>query len=160
MYSTPWCAESGIHKKSSDLPNEGSSLNQVIWRKIFLFLTHIDSREHVLHHTMTIVYSRPFAHKVPMPSNAVYITLREYLGIIEWMLQGKVDLIEPQKSLSAFHIVTLIKWLQWKINGLLSWGMFGDFCSKKKPPLSCRYIFMWLRSENLGVKEEWGRRLT
>ncbi len=41
-----------------------------LWRaglpeKIFLSLTHGDSQEHVLHHTLVGVYSRPFPGKVP-----------------------------------------------------------------------------------------------
>ena len=67
-----------------------------ITEKIFLFLTHGDSREHVLHHTLTSVYSRPFPHKVPMPKNAVYITIEEYLGVLGRMLRGDVDIIKTQ----------------------------------------------------------------
>ncbi|MGA2089916.1 MAG: fatty acid desaturase [Endomicrobiales bacterium] len=50
--------------------------------KCFLFLTHGDSREHVLHHTLVSVYSRPFPGKVPMPDQAVFINLQEYVGIL------------------------------------------------------------------------------
>ena len=64
--------------------------------KIFLFLTHGDSREHVLHHTITSVYSRPFAHKVPMPKKAAYITLEEYLAVLRRMLRGDVDTIKAK----------------------------------------------------------------
>jgi fatty acid desaturase len=60
-----------------------------IAEKVFLFLTHGDSREHVLHHTMTPIYLRPFPGRVPMPEGAVYITLRDYLGILRDMLSGR-----------------------------------------------------------------------
>jgi fatty acid desaturase len=63
--------------------------------KVFLFFTHGDSREHVLHHTLTSIYSRPFAHRVPLPTTAVYINLKDYLGVLKRMLQGKVDLVDP-----------------------------------------------------------------
>jgi len=53
-----------------------------ILEKLFLFITHGDSREHVLHHTVVKVYSRPFPGKVPMPEKAVYIRLKSYLPII------------------------------------------------------------------------------
>jgi fatty acid desaturase len=57
-----------------------------IFEKVFLFLTHGDSREHVLHHTLVKVYSRPFPGKVPMPEKAVYINFKSYLSIIGGML--------------------------------------------------------------------------
>jgi len=57
-----------------------------ILEKAFLFLTHGDSREHVLHHTLVKVYSRPFAGKVPMPEKAVYINFKNYLSILGGML--------------------------------------------------------------------------
>lgn len=63
--------------------------------KVFLFLTHNDSREHVLHHTMPSYYLRPFPGVVPLPGNAVYITFRDYWGIAARMLAGKVDRIVP-----------------------------------------------------------------
>ena len=62
-----------------------------IAEKLFLFLTHNDSREHVLHHTLTNVYSRPFPGTVPLPEGAVMITLREYFQILQRMLAGRVD---------------------------------------------------------------------
>jgi hypothetical protein len=52
-----------------------------VLEKLFLFLTHNDSREHVLHHTLVQVYSRPFPGQVPLPQEAVFITLRDYLKI-------------------------------------------------------------------------------
>ena len=57
-----------------------------ILEKLFLFMTHGDSREHVLHHTLVKVYSRPFPGKVPMPEKAVYIRLKSYLPILWGML--------------------------------------------------------------------------
>jgi len=54
--------------------------------KIFLFLSHGDSREHVLHHTLVKVYSRPFPRKIPMPEKAIYIDLKSYLSILWEML--------------------------------------------------------------------------
>jgi fatty acid desaturase len=58
--------------------------------KAFLFLTHNDSREHVLHHTMTTVHSRPFPGVIPLPENAVSITMGEYFMILWRMLTGEV----------------------------------------------------------------------
>jgi fatty acid desaturase len=57
-----------------------------VLEKIFLFLTHGDSREHVLHHTLVTVYSRPFPGKVPMPEKAVYINIKGYLSILWGMV--------------------------------------------------------------------------
>ncbi len=54
--------------------------------KIFLFLTHGDSQEHVLHHTLVGVYSRPFPGKVPLPEDAVFLTLTDYLKILAGMI--------------------------------------------------------------------------
>jgi hypothetical protein len=59
------------------------------FEKLFLFLTHGDAREHVLHHTVPNVYTRPFPRQVPMPPNAVYITLRDYGKILSDMLRGR-----------------------------------------------------------------------
>jgi hypothetical protein len=62
-----------------------------ILEKIFLFLTHDDSREHVLHHTLTSIHSRPFAGIIPLPESAVSITLGDYFRIIGRMLIGQVE---------------------------------------------------------------------
>lgn len=62
---------------------------RTLLEKAFLFLTHNDSREHVLHHTLVRVYSRPFPGRVPLPPQAVVISLREYLGILGDMLLGR-----------------------------------------------------------------------
>ncbi|MBC2579209.1 hypothetical protein [Clostridium sp. DJ247] len=59
--------------KTRNLSNKG------ILEKIFIFLTHGDSREHVLHHTLPGVYTRPFPGKVPMPTESVYINLKDYM---------------------------------------------------------------------------------
>jgi hypothetical protein len=62
-----------------------------IFEKIFLFFTHNDSREHVLHHTMPDTHSRPFPGEFPLPESAIMITMRVYLRILGRMLVGKVD---------------------------------------------------------------------
>ncbi len=59
--------------------------------KVFLFLTHGDSREHVLHHTLTAVYTRPFPGTVPLPEGTVSITMGDYCQLLWRMLVGKVD---------------------------------------------------------------------
>lgn len=63
-----------------------------ILEKVFLFLTHNDSREHVLHHTQTKLYLRPFPGKQPLPPEAKLITLRDYVGILTRMMMGIVDI--------------------------------------------------------------------
>ena len=68
--------------KSRNLKNDG------ILEKLFLFLTHGENREHVLHHTTPAVYSRPFPGKVPMPQEAVYISLADYAAIL-WRMAIK-----------------------------------------------------------------------
>ncbi len=57
-----------------------------ILEKVFLFLTHNDSREHVLHHTLVQVYSRPFPGRVPLPAEAEFINLRDYVKIAWGMI--------------------------------------------------------------------------
>lgn len=57
--------------------------------RTFLFLTHSDAREHVLHHTKVTVHSRVFPGILPMPEEAVYISLREYSVILLDMLMGR-----------------------------------------------------------------------
>jgi hypothetical protein len=59
--------------------------------KFFLFLTHGDSREHVLHHTEPAVYSRPFPGKLPMSDNATVVTLKQYWTILKDMLAGRMS---------------------------------------------------------------------
>jgi len=58
---------------------------------VILFFTHGDAEEHVLHHTLTKQYLRPFPGVVPLPEKAVSITFRDYLGILGRILQGKPD---------------------------------------------------------------------
>ena len=62
-----------------------------IAEKVFLFLTHNDSREHVLHHTLTKVYSRPFPDAVPLPPDAWVISFADYARILLRMISGDVD---------------------------------------------------------------------
>jgi fatty acid desaturase len=57
--------------------------------KIFLFFTHGDSQEHVLHHTKVNVHSRPFPGRIPMPEGAVEIDLRQYAAVLAGMIAGK-----------------------------------------------------------------------
>ncbi len=57
--------------------------------KLFLFLTHNDSHEHVLHHTLTRLHTRPFPGLIPLPEGAVWIGLGDYLRILGRMLVGK-----------------------------------------------------------------------
>jgi fatty acid desaturase len=60
-----------------------------IFEKLFLFLTHNDSREHVLHHTLARVYSRPFPEKIPLPEKANNITIKDYIKILGQMAAGQ-----------------------------------------------------------------------
>ncbi len=62
-----------------------------IIEKVFLFLTHNDSREHILHHTITTVHSRPFPGMITLPENAVSIVMNDYSRILSRMLKGEVD---------------------------------------------------------------------
>jgi fatty acid desaturase len=57
--------------------------------KIFLLMTHGDSREHVLHHTRVGTHSRPFPGRLPLPEGAVEITIPEYAGLLFDMVTGK-----------------------------------------------------------------------
>lgn len=59
--------------------------------KMFLLLTHGDAAEHVLHHTMVKVHSRPFPGAIPLPAEAVVISLRDYLKILASMLAGRIE---------------------------------------------------------------------
>ena len=61
-----------------------------IIEKTFLFLTHNDSREHILHHTMTVIHSRPFPGEIDLPEDAVYITMSDHFRILWRMLKGEV----------------------------------------------------------------------
>ena len=56
--------------------------------KFFLFLTHNDSREHVLHHTHVALHSRPYPNRIPLPENAISFRLRDYPRLIMDILFG------------------------------------------------------------------------
>jgi fatty acid desaturase len=62
-----------------------------ILEKTFLFITHNDSREHILHHTMTVIHSRPFPGLIELPEGSVFITMPDYFKILWRMLKGEVD---------------------------------------------------------------------
>jgi fatty acid desaturase len=62
---------------------------QTLLERLFVFLSHHDSEEHIHHHTMARVYTRPFPGRVAMPAGAVYITLGGYLGVLGDMLAGR-----------------------------------------------------------------------
>jgi fatty acid desaturase len=64
------------------------------FEKIFLFFTHWDSAEHVLHHTKVAIYSRPFFGKVEMPQNAVMISFKDYFKILEELISGKENILK------------------------------------------------------------------
>ncbi len=67
--------------------------------RMFLFFSHGDTREHVLHHTLVSVYSRPFPGKVPMPEGAGYIDIKGYMKVLADMLLGiTVPVIEAKKT--------------------------------------------------------------
>jgi len=57
--------------------------HDTVMEKILLFLFRNDAGQHLLHHTTVKENSRPFPGKIPMPENAVYISLRDY-GRILW----------------------------------------------------------------------------
>jgi len=56
--------------------------NDTLPQKLFHFLTHGDTREHVLHHTHVAEHARPFPGKVPLPTDAVYISLHDYAHVL------------------------------------------------------------------------------
>lgn len=60
-----------------------------IIERIILFFTHNDPLEHLLHHSMPQINTRPLPRTVPMPDNSVYITFKQYLMILRDMLMGK-----------------------------------------------------------------------
>lgn len=59
------------------------------FEKIFLFFTHDDSREHVLHHTMVRKYLRPFPGSEALPSGTTVIGFRNYFKILGDMVSGR-----------------------------------------------------------------------
>jgi hypothetical protein len=58
---------------------------------IFLFLTHNDSREHVLHHTMTNIHTRIVPGTIGLPDGTTKISFREYIAILKSMVLGNRD---------------------------------------------------------------------
>ncbi len=50
--------------------------------KLFHFFSHGDTREHVLHHTLVKEYSRPVPGAFPMPEDAHYISVGEYVRLL------------------------------------------------------------------------------
>jgi fatty acid desaturase len=71
--------------RTRNLRNKGAAA------RVFLFLTHGDSHEHVLHHTSVKVYSRPFPGSLPMPEGAVWISFGDFLLVLWDMLRGRVN---------------------------------------------------------------------
>ncbi|MCP5082719.1 MAG: hypothetical protein GY948_13610 [Alphaproteobacteria bacterium] len=69
-------------------------LQMGIASRLFLFLTHDDPAKHVLHHTMTSHYSRPFNQHYSLPNEAVLITLSGYFRVLGGLLRGH----EPQTT--------------------------------------------------------------
>ncbi len=69
--------------------------------RFFLFLVHQDSREHTLHHTEPSTFSRPFVGQHPMPAHAVYISLRDYAGIVVDMMLARENIISATASKPA-----------------------------------------------------------
>ena len=59
--------------------------------KLFLFLTHGDAAEHVLHHTMVKVHSRPFPGSTPLPAGAVVVSMADHLKVLASMLAGRIE---------------------------------------------------------------------
>lgn len=57
--------------------------------KVFLFFTHGDSQEHVLHHTKVGVHSRPFPGRIPLPEGAVEIGMPAYFRILAGLAIGE-----------------------------------------------------------------------
>jgi fatty acid desaturase len=62
--------------------------------KLFLFMTHGDSQEHVLHHTQVGIHSRPFPGRLPLPAGAVEIDLGDYMEVLGEMVTGKETVLK------------------------------------------------------------------
>jgi fatty acid desaturase len=71
------------NRKTRNLRNKGPV------ERIFLFLTHWDSAEHVLHHTHPAVYTRPFPGSLPFPEDSVTVTFAQYLRLLWDMILGR-----------------------------------------------------------------------
>ena len=57
--------------------------------RMFHFITHGDMRQHVLHHTLVKVNIRPFPYWIASPDGAVFISIRQYMGILwEMVVKG------------------------------------------------------------------------
>ncbi len=69
--------------KTRNLSNKG------IASRIFLFFTHWDSQEHVLHHTHPAIYTRAFPGRIKMPPGSVEITFYDFMLIIKNMALGR-----------------------------------------------------------------------
>ena len=76
-------AEGDIHQRNLATRN---LRHDTVMQRMVLFVTHNDPREHVLHHTMVKENSRPFPGTIPMPENAVYISLPDYGRILRDMI--------------------------------------------------------------------------
>ncbi len=76
-------ADGDIHQRNLATRN---LKHDTVMQKTALFLTHNDPREHVLHHIMVKENSRPFPGTIPMPENAVYISLGDYGRILRDMI--------------------------------------------------------------------------
>ncbi len=72
-------ADGDMHQRSMATRN---LRHDTVMQKLVLFLSNNDPREHVLHHIMVKEYSRPFPDTIPMPENAVYISLPDYGRIL------------------------------------------------------------------------------
>jgi fatty acid desaturase len=57
--------------------------------RILLFLFHNDPRDHLLHHTMVRVHHRPFPGRIPLPENAVCVSVGDYLRILADLVAGR-----------------------------------------------------------------------
>lgn len=83
-----------IVKGDYDQRNRGTrNLNpNGLMARIFLFFTHNEGLEHVLHHTRPDLYNRPFPGRFPLPEKMVYINVADYPWVLCQML---VD-VEPE----------------------------------------------------------------
>jgi len=59
---------------------------------VFLFFTHDEGLEHVLHHTRPDLYNRPFPGRFQLPDKPVYINATDYPRVLYQML---ID-VEPE----------------------------------------------------------------
>lgn len=59
-----------------------------IVERVFHFVTHGDMRQHVLHHTLVKLNTRPFPYRVASPDEAVFISIKQYIPIL-WKMVVK-----------------------------------------------------------------------